>query len=68
MRNTNKKSETVQEAYAARIEAITGKLDKIKAHILENRAIDSEVNWGHVGDMGRVNELLDELSSFIDIR
>jgi hypothetical protein len=51
-----------QAQYEQRRREIEGKLEKVQCMIETHRAsAGDKLHWGHVGDLGRINELLDEL-------
>lgn len=57
--NTNP---TALDAYLARATAIHAKLARLQQLADDNFGHDADaINWGHVGDLGRVDAALDDL-------
>jgi hypothetical protein len=53
---------TALDAYLARTAAIHAKLERLKKLADDHFCHDSDaIDWGHVGDLGRVEAGLDEL-------
>ena len=53
---------TALDAYLARTAAIHAKLERLQQLADDHFCHDPDaINWGHVGDLGRVEEGLDEL-------
>ena len=52
-----------QAAYRERRERIAGLMDAIRGKL--DRHATGKINWGHVGDLGHVEELLSEISTFL---
>ena len=51
---------TAQDAYAAKYAIIVDLLDDLTEAIESLPAASDKINWGHVGDLGRIEELLRE--------
>lgn len=60
------KDRTASQAYREQIAAVRANLtaigDALEAHIAETGA---KVHWGHVGDLGHLNEILTQARQFI---
>ncbi|MBI5843182.1 MAG: hypothetical protein HZB23_00770 [Deltaproteobacteria bacterium] len=52
-----------QAAYREQQEKVAGLMDTIRKKL--DRHATGTVNWGHVGDLGHVEELLAEISTFL---
>jgi hypothetical protein len=52
-----------QAAYRERQERIAGLMDAIRKKMGRHAA--GKINWGHVGDLGHVEELLAEIITFL---
>lgn len=52
-----------QAAYRERQEKIAGLMDAIREKL--DRHAEGKINWGHVGDLGHVKELLAEIITFL---
>ena len=58
---------TAIEAYLARAAAIRIKLARLQQLADDHFGHDSEaIHWGHVGDLGRVDQALDDLLAIFD--
>lgn len=57
------KANDPREAYSERKERIAGLMDTIRGKLDRHSA--GKINWGHVGDLGHVEELLAEISTFL---
>jgi len=53
-----------QAQHEERRREIESKLERIR-HMVEDHRADAgdKLHWGHVGDLGRINELLEEVAS-----
>lgn len=55
------------DAYMARAAAIQTKLEKLQQLADDQFGHDPDaIHWGHVGDLGRVDQALDELLAIFD--
>jgi protein-arginine kinase activator protein McsA len=62
-----KSKQTAQDAYLTRMESITSKIGKVQNLASDHFGHDPEsINWAHVGDLGRIEALLDDLIEHID--
>lgn len=68
MKNTKATNETATQAYTRNLTAVYAKLEKIKAHLLETSIDCREAHWGNVGSATHLNELLDEICEFENIK
>ena len=58
---------TATDAYLARAAAIHNKLTRLRQLADDHFGHDSEaIHWGHVGDLGRVEQALDDLLAIFD--
>lgn len=58
---------TALDAYLARAAAIHIKLVRLQQLADDHLGHDSEaIHWGHVGDLGRVDQALDDLLAIFD--
>lgn len=64
----NRRGETCTQAYARNMTEVFDKLEKIKAHLIDNGTDCRKAHWGHVGSAEHINELLDNISVFIGLR
>ena len=54
--------QTALDAYLARTAAIRAKLERLRQLADDHFGHDPDaINWGHIGDLGRVESRLDEL-------
>jgi len=58
---------TVKEIYKAKRAEINQRLKKIDIALSKHagKFKQNETNWGYIGDLGRVNEVLSELENFV---
>jgi len=63
-------NEKALNAFNERMTSMNEKLELIQNHCIENNMeLNPEnVHWGHVGNAGHVNELLDEIINFLRIK
>ena len=55
------------DAYLARTAAIHAKLERLQQLADEHFGHDPDaIHWGHVGDLGRVDQALDDLLAIFD--
>jgi hypothetical protein len=58
---------TAIDAYLARAAAIHNKLTRLRQLANDHFGHDPEaIHWGHVGDLGRVDQALDDLLAIFD--
>jgi hypothetical protein len=58
---------TALDAYLARTAAIHAKLERLQQHADDHFGHDPDaIHWGHVGDLGRVDQALDDLLAIFD--
>lgn len=58
---------TATDAYLARADAISIKLAQLQQLADDHFGNDPEaIHWGHVGDLGRVDQALDDLLAIFD--
>ena len=58
---------TATDAYLARAAAIHTKLARLQQLADDHSGHDPEaIHWGHVGDLGRVDQALDDLLAIFD--
>ena len=58
---------TATDAYLARAAAIRTKLDRLRQLADDHFGYDPEaIHWGHVGDLGHVDQALDDLLAIFD--
>ena len=58
---------TALDAYLARAAAIHAKLERLQQLADDHFGHDPEaIHWGHVGDLGRVEQVLDDLLAILD--
>ena len=58
---------TATDAYLARAAAIHNKLTRLQQLAANHFGPNQDANhWGHVGDLGRVDQALDELLAIFD--
>ena len=58
---------TALDAYLARTAAIHAKLVRVQQLADDHGGHDPEaIHWGHVGDLGRVDQALDEMLAIFD--
>ena len=58
---------TAIDAYLARATAIHIKLDRLQQMADDHFGHDPDaIHWGHVGDLGRVDQALDDLLAIFD--
>ena len=58
---------TATDAYLARAAAIHNKLTRLRQLADDHFGHDPEaIHWGHVGDLGRVDQALDDLLATFD--
>lgn len=58
---------TAPDAYLARTAAIHAKLVRLQQLADDHFGHDPEaIHWGHVGDLGRVDQALDEMLAIFD--
>lgn len=50
--------------YIDRLNDVDAKLDRVR-YLVNAHAKTSYPNWGHVGDLGHVCELLDQINDFL---
>jgi hypothetical protein len=54
------------DAYLIRMASIAGKIGKVQKLADDHFGHDADtINWAHVGDLGRVEAILDELIGFV---
>ena len=59
--------QTALDAYLARTAAINGKLERLQQLADDHFGHDPDaIHWGHVGDLGRVDQALDDLLAIFD--
>ena len=59
--------QTALDAYLARTAAIHAKLERLRQLADDHFGHDPDaIHWGHVGDLGRVDQALDELLAIFD--
>ncbi len=56
------------KAYIKNYAEASDKLEAIQQHLLDNGKDCTTVDWGDVGDMARVNELLAGITEFLGCR
>ncbi len=60
-------SATALNAYLARTAAIHAKLERLQQLVDDDFGHDPDtIHWGHVGDLGRVDQALDDLLAIFD--
>lgn len=60
-------STTALDAYLARTAAIHAKLERLQQVVDDHFGHDPDaIHWGHVGDLGRVDQALDDLLAILD--
>ena len=60
--------ETAAYAHERLMESIEESLQELSARVARRSEIEGKIHWGHVGDLRRLNDLLEEaLGSFKDI-
>ncbi len=60
--NTQNTQQTALDAYLARTATIHAKLARLQQLADDHFGHDADaINWGHVGDLGRVDAALDDL-------
>ena len=58
---------TALDAYLARTAAIRAKLERLQQLADDHFGHDPDaIHWGHVGDLGRVDQALDDLLAIFD--
>ena len=58
---------TALDAYLARTAAIHAKLERLQQLADDHFGHDPDaIHWGHVGDLGRVDQALDDLLAIFD--
>lgn len=58
---------TTLDAYLARTAAIHAKLERLQQLADDHFGHDPDaIHWGHVGDLGRVDQALDDLLAIFD--
>ena len=58
---------TALDAYLARTAAIHAKLERLQQLADDHFGHDHDaIHWGHVGDLGRVDQALDDLLAIFD--
>ena len=58
---------TALDAYLARTAAIHAKLERLQQLATDHFGHDPDsIDWGHVGDLGRVDQALDDLLAIFD--
>ena len=58
---------TALDAYLARAAAIHAKLERLQQLADDHFGHDPDaIHWGHVGDLGRVDQALDDLLAIFD--
>ena len=58
---------TALDAYLARTAAIHAKLERLRQLADDHFGHDPDaIHWGHVGDLGRVEQALDDLLAIFD--
>ena len=58
---------TALDAYLARTAAIHAKLERLQQLAGDHFGHDPDaIHWGHVGDLGRVDQALDDLLAIFD--
>ena len=58
---------TARDAYLARVAAIHLKLTRLQQLADDHFDHDPDaIHWGHVGDLGRVDQVLDDLLAIFD--
>lgn len=59
--------QTALDAYLARTAAIRAKLERLQQLADDHFGHDPDaIHWGHVGDLGRVDQALDDLLAIFD--
>ena len=57
--------ETAKQAYQARMKQIEKRMEAIRKELDRHIEPGDEAHWGHVGDLGRIHELLHQAEAFL---
>ena len=60
-----KNSDSAKTAYQKRQDNIAEYIERIQRKLLADSQ-DTEINWGHVGSLGHVEELLKQIDEFLN--
>ena len=57
--------QTAQEAYEQQYEILSRVMARVFNKIIGHHGNNGEKTWGHVGDLGHVTEVMNELDEFL---
>jgi hypothetical protein len=62
MSNATARNPSAAETYRARHNAIRAKLERLQKKLDDHGFIDTaDIHWGHCGDLGRIEDAIDQL-------